>query len=371
MESKKGGALEELVRAYFARQGFLALRGVSIRYEGEEVTDIDVWLYGKQSASARIKAIVDVKNKRSPKAFERVFWTRGMQLALGCDRAIVATTDSSAKVVAFAQQQRVGLLTKNFLDRLEKGISISNRITLEEFTGKIAAYAAHKQDGDWIRKIADAKSSLVSVAPFQAFNKAISAFKFFSERVETRPQNKEVALRCAFLSGALACAALDNALERLVYDDASARYKILALGVTYGDAGDGKVQASIDTVLGILAKSMQNGRVIEQQARATLDDLFKSVRADIIAEYFSREHNASQLFGAAKELDQVAHATNLGDFQNLSAETKSIVGVFADFVNAKRTSLFAGTTSAPIDSGTDALNPSKTEQSKDSQSKLL
>ena len=42
-----------------------------------------------------------------------------MQLALGCDRAIVATTDSGAKIVKFAHQQKVALLTKNFLDRLQ------------------------------------------------------------------------------------------------------------------------------------------------------------------------------------------------------------------------------------------------------------
>ena len=113
--ARKGSNLEEVVRTYFDRQGFFALRGVSYRYEDEQVTDIDVWLYGRQSASVRTRTIVDVKNKRSPKAFERILWTRGMQLALGCDRAIVATTDRSAKVARFANQQKVALLTKDFL----------------------------------------------------------------------------------------------------------------------------------------------------------------------------------------------------------------------------------------------------------------
>jgi hypothetical protein len=51
--ARTGAGLEELVRAYFARQGFFALRGVSHRFEEEEVTDIDAWLYGRQSASVR------------------------------------------------------------------------------------------------------------------------------------------------------------------------------------------------------------------------------------------------------------------------------------------------------------------------------
>jgi hypothetical protein len=110
--AQKGAGLEELVRAYFDRQGFFALRGVSYQFEDEEVTDIDAWLYGRQSASVRTRTIVDVKDKRSPKAFERVLWARGMQLALGCDRAIVATTDRGAKIVRFAHQQKVALLTR-------------------------------------------------------------------------------------------------------------------------------------------------------------------------------------------------------------------------------------------------------------------
>jgi hypothetical protein len=64
MAVRKGPDLEELVRAYFARQGFFALRSVSLRFEDEEVTDIDVWSYGRQSASIRTRTLVDGKDKR-------------------------------------------------------------------------------------------------------------------------------------------------------------------------------------------------------------------------------------------------------------------------------------------------------------------
>jgi hypothetical protein len=152
----KGANLEELVRAYFARQGFFTLRGVSYRFEDEQVTDIDAWLYGRQSPSVRTRTIVDVKGKRSPKAFERILWVRGMQLALGCDRAIVATTDRGAKIVRFAHQQEVALLTKDFLDRLQSKLDTGDQMTLEQFIENIETYKDHKQDGDWLRRISDA-----------------------------------------------------------------------------------------------------------------------------------------------------------------------------------------------------------------------
>ncbi|WP_143749592.1 hypothetical protein [Mesorhizobium sp. WSM3879] len=338
----KGAALEELVRAYFARQGFFALRGVSFRFDDEEVTDIDVWLYGRQSASLRTRTIVDVKDKRSPKAFERILWTRGVQLALGCDRAVVATTDTNPKIVRFAQQQKVALLTRQFLERLQKNVSTETRQSAEQFAANIQSNPNHKQDGDWLRRIADAKSALISLSGYPAFNKAISTFRFFGERVETRALNREQALRGAYIAAALACIALDSALERSVYEDTAARFRSIANGVTYGDAGDGRVQSSIDSVLNVLSGAMENGRVVATQARDAFERLFEQVRSDIIAEFFSREHNSASLFTVARELDERAHSIDPSTLLELSTEAKSVLGVFADFVAVKRGLLFGG-----------------------------
>lgn len=342
MAARKGADLEELVRAYLARQGFFALRSVSLRFEDEEVTDIDVWSYGRQSASIRTRTLVDVKGKRSPKAFERILWARGMQLALGCDRAIVATTDRNPKIVRFAQQQKVALLTKGFLDRLQSKIDTSDRQTLEQFLDNIRRYPDHKQDGDWLRRISDAKSAIISLQGYPAFNKSMVVFRFFAERAQTRPQHKEQAIRAAYLAAALACIALDAALEHVLYEDSATRYKAIATGVTYGDAGDAKAQKSIDTVLSVIAEGMENGRVVARQAKDALDKLFESVRGDIIAEHFAKEHNAATLFNVAKELDDRAHSVDASKIQNLSIEAKSVLGVFSDFVQTKRAILLNG-----------------------------
>jgi hypothetical protein len=342
MALAKGAGLEELARAYFARQGFVAVRSVSIQFEEEEVTDIDVWLYGRQGGGVRTRALVDVKDKRSPKAFERIMWARGMQLALGCDRAVVTTTDTNAKVTRFAQQQKVALLTAAFLRRWSGGNDVlKGRLSLEELNASIQSYAGHKQDGDWIRQIAAAKSAVVSLAPYPAFNKAISSFRFFAERAATRPQHREQALRGAFLSAALACIALDSALEKLAFEEPPARHRLLYAGVTYGDAGDNRVQASIDTVLSVISKGVKNGRAIARQTSDALEEMFAGVRAEIIAEFFSKEQNAGHLFTVARELESRAHARARSDLTDLSVEAKSIIGVFADFVGAKRTALMS------------------------------
>lgn len=355
----KGAGLEELVRAYFMRQGFMAIRSVSIQFEDEEVTDVDVWLYGRQGGGVRTRALVDVKDKKSPKAFERILWVRGMQLALGCDRAVVATTDTNPKVIRFAHQQKVALLTSAYLRRWAGGDDVhKDRLSLEELTASIQSYAGQKQDGDWIGQIAAAKSAIVSLAPFPAFNKAISAFRFFAERASTRPQHREQALRGAFISASLACMSLDAALEKLAFEEQPARQRLLYDGVTYGDAGDKRVQGSINTVLSVISKGVKNGRAIARQTSDALDEMFAGVRAEIIAEFFSREQNATQLFPVARELESRAHARARADLVGLSVEAKALVGVFADFVGAKRTGLlssdFVSPTPQSAPSGTSA-----------------
>jgi len=367
MTTSKGPLLEELVRAYFARQGYFVLRSVPYRYDGEDVTDVDVWLYARQAASARVRAIVDVKNKKSPKAFERVLWVKGLQIAMQCDRALIATTDANQKLTAFAQQQQIAVLSKGFLDRLEKKLNIEDRLTLEEFIELVQSYPAQKQDGDWIAIIRQAKSALASRAAFPAFNTVIAAFRFFAERSEFRLQHRDIALRCALQCAALACIALDAALEKLIFEDGERRFAGLMKGIVYGDSGDSRVQSSLTDALDVIAEGLPNGRAIAAQARQHLEVKLQGIRAEIIAEYFGREHNAQHLFGVAKELDQAAHERVLGD-RSLSIEARSILGVFADFVGVKRNSLLGGSDErrAPSASGGGAMaEVGKAEQAPD------
>lgn len=344
--TRKGGSLEELVRAYFSRQGFFALRGVSYRHENEEVADIDVWLYGRQSPSVRTRTIVDVKNKRSPKAFERILWTRGAQIALKCDRAVVVTTDDSDKVARYAHHQGIALLSKNFVTLLRDKLDIDERLSLEQFVENIQKNRNHKQDSDWLRRISEVKSALVSLHGYPAFNKAIAGFRFFAERIQTRSHHREQALRGVYLTAAVACVALDSAVEQTVYDKPERRYNAILDGVTYGDAGDMRGQKSIKNVLAVIAKGMENGRVIAQGMKDVLDKTLRDVRADIIAEYFSREQNAGTLFVVARELDDKAHSMDPSAIQKLSVSARSILGVYADFVRARRTDLLNDVTSS-------------------------
>ncbi|SFB53566.1 hypothetical protein [Delftia tsuruhatensis] len=339
MTPSKGPALEELVRAYLVRQGFFALRSVPFKFEDNDVTDLDTWIYTRQSAAARIRGIVDVKNKKSPKAFERVLWVRGLQEIMRCDRAIIATTDSSPSVLRFAQLQGIAVLSKEFLDKLSKKLDIDQRLTHEELVELVQKNPSQKHDGDWLRILGEAKSAVASLQGFPAFNRAMFAFKFFAERAEVRVQHREAALRCALLSAGVACIALDIGLEKYVFTDVEKRFDAIKNGVLFGDTGDGRVQHSIKTALEAIAEGIKNGKAIAAQAQQQLEKNLEGIRADVIAEYFMREHNAQHLFNAGRDLEAAAYGLVNPDNIVMPMETRSILGIFADYVGVRRGSL--------------------------------
>ncbi len=93
----KGEVMEELLRDYFMQAGYYVVRGVPFVYEGFDITDIDLWLYSRTSSISREITIVDIKNKKTPQAIERIFWTKGLAEAVGAGNAIVASTEKDPK----------------------------------------------------------------------------------------------------------------------------------------------------------------------------------------------------------------------------------------------------------------------------------
>src|SRR5215217_5274201 len=116
----KGFDLEEALKVYFWQAGYFVVRGIPYRIDGEDVTDIDLWLYERPAASTRRRLIVDIKNRRSPRAAERIIWTKGLQAALAVDGAIVATTDRRPSTRKLSKALNVTLLDGDAVSKLTK-----------------------------------------------------------------------------------------------------------------------------------------------------------------------------------------------------------------------------------------------------------
>src|SRR5258708_4826534 len=159
----KGYQMEELLRRYFIRSGYFTVRCVPFIYDGFEVTDIDIWLYDRPSSVARHRIIVDSKNRSTPKAIERIFWTKGLKAVLGVEQAIVATTEKRQAVSDFGREQDILILDGTFLSKLQKSSeSFDARLTEEEFLNHLAAYSPGKNGGDWKNRFVAAKRLLAT-----------------------------------------------------------------------------------------------------------------------------------------------------------------------------------------------------------------
>lgn len=335
---EKGYQLEELTRAYFEQQGLFALRSVPLRFGDELITDIDVWLYDGKRTNERTRTIIDIKNRRIPKVLERILWLCGVQKILNCDNAIVVTSDRSRqadKINQFALQQDLTIIKASFLTDMRDQLSDKNRLSLEQFGENINQYKGHKQDGNWLNHISNAKASLINLSDYRAFNTIIKEFAFFARRIETKPRFKEQTIRCTYFVTALACIALDNALKDSHYEDPVTKRQIIEKGVTYG--GDSTL-ASMNRVLDFIAKSLTNGRTVVRQIEDTLQSMFRNVRADIISEFFVKKHNAALLLKVARELERCAHSVDI-KHRKLTTEAKTILGIFADFIQVERSLL--------------------------------
>ena len=127
--------MEEALRAYFFQAGYFVVRGVPYRLDGEDVTDIDLWLYERPGASTRRRIIVDIKNRKSPKASERIIWAKGLQAALGVDGAFVATTDKRPSTRRLSKALNITLLDGDAVAKLtySETIKTAGQLAAEEF----------------------------------------------------------------------------------------------------------------------------------------------------------------------------------------------------------------------------------------------
>src|SRR5690606_10294824 len=150
MNLSKGEYMEELLRNYFLNSGYYVVRGVKYRYESIDITDVDLYLYGRSSSVTRQRINVDIKNKKAPQAFERILWANGVKQLLNFDSCIVATTDYRPVLHKFAQMHSTSVLDGNFLSKLRSN-SFPNRYSEEEMSIRFSKHKSFKtfNNKDW------------------------------------------------------------------------------------------------------------------------------------------------------------------------------------------------------------------------------
>lgn len=336
----KGAMLEEALRAYFIKAGYFVVRGVPFTYEGFDVTDIDCWLYGRASSVSREIAIVDIKNKRTPQAIERIFWCAGLQRAIGANRAIVATTDKRQEVKDFGRESNVLVLDGTFLGKLEnKDAHLEQRLSDEEFVAVIGENPLDKFEGNWKARMRKNKGLLARGPSFDTCIEWLAEGRYFVEQATTRQTQANKALRCLYLLCAFIAIGVDYELRDLSFTESAERSKLIAEGFTYGSKGRTGLKKLVDLSIGLVSAYANEGRAIATQVKSKIENSLDEIPTSILGDYFSRRDVLGSLFQTASEFESLAMARHFKHHGSASTEVRAFLGSLLDYWGIDRTHL--------------------------------
>ena len=336
----KGLSLEEALRLHFASLSHFALRSIPFRIDGEDVTDIDLWVYERPAGVARRRAIIDVKNKKSPQAAERLVWVKGLQAALGADAALVATTDRRPSTQRLARSLKVGLLDHVPFDKMIEAFGKQTELIGQgSFEVMVRDADAARHSTEWRTAVDAVKASLITSLGFQSANRCLRLFKTVYEEVVMAPAGSSRAMagsRLLYFISAGAAISLDYAMAEHMWRTKDERIALAAAGIRFGSTDVGSALAKIRAASSLVEKYLKNGRHLSKVLESAFMVDAENVHSEIIAEHIGRQSSEDALFSPACDLLAAALAVSAPSFDELSPKAKSLLGVFLDFNGGSR-----------------------------------
>lgn len=336
----KGEHMEEALRRYFINQGFYALRGLKFKYQNFDVTDIDLWLYAKNSGITRERIIVDIKNKKTPQAIERIFWTQGLKQTLGVEGCIVATTDPRADIREFGLQHNVVVFDGVYLSKISKLDNFPyQRYTEEDFLLEVDKESLGKLGGNWLDKVQKSKSRLLSGLDFDNANGFLNDIKYFISTYSSTSNPSLINARIILLILSFFVINIDFLIKNISPLDLDNKKKFFNEGFRYGNVGKKFVEKviSISASLSALTGATVNSHSLVEDE---LNRQVSSINSDVLAEFFSRSGVQQQLFPIAVELEKNAFDINFSNIESLSNQSKTVLAVIVDFLGFDRKLIF-------------------------------
>lgn len=338
---EKGYFLEEQLRAYFSLAGYFVLRGVPYQFDGDEITDVDLWMYERPAATTRRRTIVDIKNKRTPKSAERVIWVRGLQEALQVDAAMVSTTDKRESVKKLARRLGILLLDGDVTARMlsSEQLSTVRRLTGDEFDAFVRSVDDNRGSKDWIKRISESKNSILAGFGIQSANANLSACRYFAEQVVLGHNDSplvKIAARAVYLCAALAAVSLDYVTSEAIFGPLEDRKRNLVEGLRFGQSDETPSLANVNLALGLVRQFADNGSAVAKNVEKKFFDHANQIPAEIIAEFVSKNSTRDTLFNIGRHLEERAYELTIAPFDALNSDCKSFIGVVLDFNGISR-----------------------------------
>ncbi|MCW6058648.1 MULTISPECIES: hypothetical protein [Pseudomonas] len=337
----KGYVLEELLRAYFLRAGMYAVRGVPLQLNGDDLTDIDIWLYERSTGSSRRRQIVDAKSKLKPKAIERLLWTKGLLDLLQVDGAQVATTDSRVTIKHVAARLGISVLDGSDLKRMSASekILFSDRLSEEDFDKSIKIVDKGRRNKDFQIGYQDLKAGLIDGFGAGTVNRSLDHFVSFTRAlVSSHPSSiaAEVALRLAYVAASIVALTLDFCLAKVSFKSIEDRRRTILNVIRYGDEDELVGLEKVRVAAALIERYAPNGRAISQSMMNSVQSDLQSIPAEVITDHILSQLRGDSLFRIAKSLEFEGFRVKLRSYDRLTIEERSFLGVLMDFAALER-----------------------------------
>ncbi|MCY3729068.1 MAG: hypothetical protein OXF97_08760 [Nitrospira sp.] len=345
LKAQKGVVLEEVLRAYFLRAGFFAIRGVPFRWKNEDLTDIDLWLYERPTGTGRQVQICDIKYKQQPKAVERMFWTSGLANALNVDGAYIATTDKRRSLRQLAEKLDLQLIDGTDVQRIQANQTVlyQNRITDEQLIQELRIV-----DKEFKNKFLQEERNKILAALSEGFGapslvRTLEGFRrLASATVSHHPDSKAVRAsgRLAYLAAAIATESLDYVSVGTAFRTHDERRSVILDAVRLGALSNYDGQQALKLALALVEKYAPAKQSTATAVERNLKKDLGKIPADIVAEQAIKLLKTNELFSAGWELEMASYQISLPTFDELGVGPKSMLGAFLDYAGIDR-ELFA------------------------------
>lgn len=327
----KGELMEELLRNYFLNSGYYIVRGVKFKYENNDITDVDLFLYGRTSSISRQRVNVDIKNKKTPQAFERILWANGLMRLLNFDSCVVATTDQRPVIHTFGQLHNTTILDGAFLSKL-KSNSLTERLTEEDLLIELAQYKSYSTfaNKDWRFIYEASKSKLLTEQDFSGFNATLSLLSYFLEKIMTDDHKRTLATRMLYIILSHLLIIVDFIVKDIAFLEQTDKEKRLSDGFKFGNLG----KEGVDKIISMAVQISGN-----KSANSLLQSL-DSFPTEILRDFFSKNENSKNLFTWAREFENLGFKKIFDKPESIDAPLKGVISVILDFNKIDRKKYF-------------------------------
>jgi hypothetical protein len=317
------------------------LRSIPFQHAGDDLTDIDLWLYERPTGSSRRRQILDAKSKTKPKAVERLLWTKGLVQLLDVDGAYVATTDSRPMLREISRKLGIAVLDGADIRRIKESDKVlySDRISEEALLARITSIDKQRRNKELQLQYHDIKHSLIDNFGAGTINRALEAFgQLAMGAVHCHPGTvaAEVALRLAYFAAGVVAVSIDYVGCEVSFRTAEERHAALVNAIRYGaiDSAIGLERMRLGKAL--VEKYLPNGDTAARTLEFEMKKDLAAIPAEIIADFVIKNTKGDDLFQIAKRLEHQAMSKTPRQFDLLSLEEKALMGALLDYAAVDR-----------------------------------